>query len=242
MSLKRPHTFSTLDSSKLLRTKISYVKMPTLNVIRFSFIPNYNISHLGAKVLSDSREPLRVRVASRTLARSREGLWVYYSPAALLDRKAVVRHWCQRRVKTALLEELQKRGFDKDGKRAKHGMERGVGGKAGFCGTLEINLSPKIAVAEWGEVRRQVGLMVERMEEMSMSWAKENKSSKTIGSSNRATQLKTAESMIFEDKSKKGKVSMTRRKESLGRMRPADNRLGYSGNFDTTLPVDHRED
>lgn len=73
------------------------------------------------------------------------------------------------------MEELQKRGLDKDGKHAGNGTWRGAGKKNGLYGTLEMGAFETLAVAEWGEVRRQVGLMVETMEKMCVDWTKGHK-------------------------------------------------------------------
>lgn len=73
------------------------------------------------------------------------------------------------------MEELQKRGFDKDGNRVGNGTERGAGKKNGLCGTLEMNAFPILAVAEGEQVRRQVGLMVETMEKMCENWTEGHK-------------------------------------------------------------------
>lgn len=69
------------------------------------------------------------------------------------------------------MEELQKRGFDKDGKRTGNCTGR-VAERKDLFGTLEIGANPALEQASGGEVRTQTRLMVERLEQMCEGWRK----------------------------------------------------------------------
>lgn len=96
----------------------------------------------------------------------------------------MVKSWSQRRLKRAVLEALRDRGYDRLGRRriigaagTNNGNGGGGGGGGGVVvveveeeqqgmnlrGTLEINGFNNMALAEWKEVRRQIGLVVERV-------------------------------------------------------------------------------
>lgn len=141
------------------------IPIHTVDLIYFNFVPGYyQSSHHSSKILLDINNFHCGPLASRLLNRPREGLWVYWATGTL-DMKPVVRHRCQKRMKTALIEELQKRGFDKDGKCAVNGKASGAG-KNGLYGTLSIGAHRALPLAKGGELRRQMGLMVQRLEDM----------------------------------------------------------------------------
>lgn len=144
------------------------IPIRTLDLMYFNFVPAYQISSNSYRMLSDRKSIHCGPLASRLLDRPREGLWVYW--ATNLETKPVLRHCCLRRMRSALIEELQKRGFDKDGKRAVNGKGRGAGKKNGLYGTLNIGAHQGLPVAKGQELRRQMGLIVERLEEMCENW------------------------------------------------------------------------
>ena len=69
-------------------------------------------------------------------------------------------------MRAALEEELQKRGFDKDGQCAGDGTGRGENHKSDLAVTLELSAFPALLVTKWSEVCRQAGLIAERVEKM----------------------------------------------------------------------------
>lgn len=146
-----------------------YIGLPTVNILRFAFNPNlYYPSHSANLILSDLDNVRRERTKARLLVRPRDGLWVTYSCNAFI-KQSVVKSWCQRRLKRAVLEALRYRGYDRLGRRiGTNGVavveeEEEEQGIMNLRGTLEINGFNNLALAEWKEVRRQIGLVVERV-------------------------------------------------------------------------------
>lgn len=145
-----------------------YTGLPTVNILRFAFSPTtFYPSHSANLILSDLDNVRRERTKARLLARPRDGLWVTYSCNAFI-KQSVVKSWCQRRLKRAVLEALRDRGYDKLGRRRIEKGKNGVvvveqQGKINLRGTLEINGFSNMALAEWEEVKRQIGLVVERV-------------------------------------------------------------------------------
>ncbi len=84
----------------------------------------------------------------------------------------MVRNWCQKRVKNALLEEMRDRGYDKEGRRVGRNGELGKG--KDLVGSLELFGFEALVTAEWQEVRRQVGLVIERVKQMCEGAGPEN--------------------------------------------------------------------
>ncbi|KAL9609339.1 MAG: hypothetical protein Q9167_005884 [Letrouitia subvulpina] len=81
--------------------------------------------------------------------------------------KSVVRHWVRRRIKTALREELRERGWGFDGFPLKE-LRMGSGDQSGgstevLKGTVEILATKEAARAGYGELKSDIGMMVEQM-------------------------------------------------------------------------------
>lgn len=138
-----------------------YTGLPTVNILRFAFSPTFYPSHSANLILSDLDNVRRERTKARLLARPRDRLWVTYSCNAFI-KQSVVKSWSQRRLKRAVLEALRDRGYDRLGRRIETTgavVEQGTN----LRGTLEINGFNNMALAEWKEVRRQIGLVVGRV-------------------------------------------------------------------------------
>lgn len=76
-------------------------------------------------------------------------------------KQSVVKSWNQRRLKRAVLESLREKGYDRLGRRV--GTNGVVEQGKNLKGTLEISGFNNMALAEWKEVRRQIGLVVEKV-------------------------------------------------------------------------------
>lgn len=137
-----------------------YTGLPTVNILRFAFSPTFYPSHSASLILSDLDNVRRERTKARLLARPRDELWVTYSCNAFIKQSAV-KSWNQRRLKRAVLEVLRDRGYDRFGRRV--GTDGVVEQGKNLQGTLEINGFNNMALAEWKEVRRQIGLVVEKV-------------------------------------------------------------------------------
>lgn len=86
-----------------------------------------------------------------------------------LQTKSVVRHWVRRRIKAALREELRDRGWGFDGlpsKKLKTGRGNQVGGRSmeALKGTVEILAHKEAIRAEYGELKNDIGKLVEQIE------------------------------------------------------------------------------
>lgn len=137
-----------------------YIGLPTVNILRFAFSPTFYPSHSANLILSDLDNVRRERTKARLLARPRDELWVTYSCNAFI-KQSVVKSWNQRRLKRAVLESLREKGYDRLGRRV--GTNGVVEQGKNLKGTLEISGFNNMALAEWKEVRRQIGLVVEKV-------------------------------------------------------------------------------
>lgn len=72
-----------------------------------------------------------------------------------------MKSWNQRRLKRAVLEALRDKGYDTLGRRV--GTNGVAEQEKNLQGTLEINGFNNMALTEWKEVKRQIGLVVEKM-------------------------------------------------------------------------------
>lgn len=76
--------------------------------------------------------------------------------------KSVVRHWAQRRLKTAVVKALERMGWDRNGQaKADLGADLGMGKRTrDLEGTLQVHVLPKILQATGEEVQREAETLI----------------------------------------------------------------------------------
>lgn len=157
--MARPYSLEHYSPSR------RWIRIPTLKLVYFSFVSTYHTSYASDRILATRVGEIHNPMTSKLFSRPHEGLWTFYQ-GPLVPTFAVTRNRCWRRTRSALIEELRKRGWNKDGKRAGNGIGSGAGRIYGLYGTLDIIVKPAVAIAEWVELRRQMGLIVEKLEEI----------------------------------------------------------------------------
>lgn len=143
----------------------------TLDICRVAISPVHKISYAASIILKDTSHVLHAPTRQRYEAilngqydKRQEGLWIVFNSNAI-HSKRVVRTWAKRRVTRAVVEELQKRGFDKKGKKIVkvEGGQLAAGASDVLVGTVGIEVLKKCVEAQYDEVQRQAGLMVQEI-------------------------------------------------------------------------------
>lgn len=143
--------------SLAVRRQISNVSsgLDTSKVFTFVFRQDYRPSIYAYTHLSDRYHIQHLPTTQRYATRIKKGLWCYFSASKIVG-KAVVRRWCLRRLKIATACSLKDRGFDAQG------LVEGKGA-SWLHGTLHLHTTEHMIYANFEEVKKQTGLMVENI-------------------------------------------------------------------------------
>ena len=134
------------------------LKLPNLTVCRINYSSRYNPSVSALEFLADKQHSLHLPTLANYNARPTVGLWWLVTSNTMLGKKAVVRHWCSRRMREAFVEALKQRGFDKTGTRLMgHNL----------TGTLHMLTLPVILKANFDVLKKEAGMVIEYLAESS---------------------------------------------------------------------------
>lgn len=161
-----------------------YTSIHTLDICRVSISPAHKLPHGASYMLADHTHPLYPKIRHRygdvlkgQHDKRKEGLWLMCS-SNMLQRERVVRSWARRRVQQAVVEDLERRGFNNRGQPLKiaettHCYTLGTSSpnnkrtrtavdtrRHGLIGTADVHVLNKAVEADYQEVQRQAGLVV----------------------------------------------------------------------------------
>jgi hypothetical protein len=116
-----------------------------------TFIPNH--------VISDHMHPLNETQKRKARERKREGLWWHATTGVDLSKSSCVRAWARRRLRNAITEELQARGYDENGMLIVcNGSQEE---KANFFGSLRLHIQPALLPAKFTDVKQESGKVID---------------------------------------------------------------------------------
>jgi hypothetical protein len=133
------------------------LKPPNLTVCHITFSPIYHPTHATHLVINDKRNNFHLPTLARYASRPKVGLWWNVTSNTMAGKKVVVRRWSARRLRNAIVEALEERGFDGEGKRL-------VGGN--LTGTLQVRALQGIVQAKFEAVKKEAGCLVEHVMEV----------------------------------------------------------------------------
>ena len=138
-------------------------KLPPLRFCRVVYSPVYHPFYISKVILEDKTHPLYLPIIARWNARPKVGLWWNATGNTMAGKKTVVRRWCARRLRNAFREALEEKGFGEDGQRL-------VG--AHLSGCLQMDTKEGIVKAKFEEVKREAGMILEFVTNMSQRQVK----------------------------------------------------------------------
>ncbi len=130
------------------------LKPPNLTVCHITFSSIYHPTYTTHLVLNDKRNNDHLPTLARYASRPKVGLWWNVTSNTMAGKKAVVRRWSARRLRNAIVEALEERGFDGEGKRP-------VGGN--LTGTLQVRALQGIVQAKFEAVKKEARCLVEHV-------------------------------------------------------------------------------
>lgn len=154
-----------------MKSFISLLARHQPTMFKVSYTPKYNtftVQHVAA----DASHPLHENQKKRQRERRREGLWWHVTAGVDLNKSSCVRTWARRRLRNAIRDELQQRGYDDTGKLVN---EKAVehrkdlidllrhGSPLDLTGSLRLHVQSPLIPAKYAQVRAQAGQVVELM-------------------------------------------------------------------------------
>ncbi|KAI4940742.1 hypothetical protein J4E86_010714 [Alternaria arbusti] len=123
-------------------------------------------------VASDPQHPLCETQRRRQREKKKEGLWWHATTPADLNKSSCVRTWARRRLRNAIKEELQARGYDENGKfvypevrKSQPGLLNTLraGNTLDLQGSLRFHVEPPLVPAKYVDVRAEAGAVIEAL-------------------------------------------------------------------------------
>ena len=149
-----------------------YFRIPTVNVCRLNISRDHKLSYTAERMIRDPghvfHRPIRQRyqnVVNGNYDPREEGLWIMCTSNTMPGSR-VVRSWTTRKMRQAIVDALENRGFDRKGRRLKKSAGLGQGIDGGrilpelLAGTLSIETLPLIRETKYEEVQRQAATVV----------------------------------------------------------------------------------
>lgn len=143
------------------------------------FTPKSTVSYIAHRYISAFASPVRPKIQHLCDSRDRNTLWWRVSVGDINGQKRVVRSWCARRLRSAFIQELAARGFDKDGRRLNSDVDCGFPGN--MTGTLYLEVSPACMRGAWPALREEVKVTMAALiqEQQAMRIAQKNRQQRT---------------------------------------------------------------
>ncbi|KAF1852073.1 uncharacterized protein K460DRAFT_362833, partial [Cucurbitaria berberidis CBS 394.84] len=152
-----------------IKTVISLLAKQQPTTFKVSYASDYKpfiIHH----VATDSSHPLYETQKRRQRERKKEGLWWHATTGVDLNKSSCVRAWARRRLRNAIKDELQQRGYDATGKLVdlkaiQHRTDLmdllRQGKTLDLTGSLRLHVQPPLIPAKYAQVRAETGHVVE---------------------------------------------------------------------------------
>jgi hypothetical protein len=145
--------------------KLSYSPLHT------SLLPNH--------IATNTSHPLNITQRRIRKARKEEGLWWHTTSGTDVSKSSCVRHWAQRRLRQAFVEELRDKGYDESGKmvnveRIQDSYVRRVvksGRPMDMAGSLRMHGVPLLVPAKYEKVKEEVKAIVGALVQTAMDAA-----------------------------------------------------------------------
>lgn len=136
----------------------SFERLRKTSHFRFSFSKKFCPSRTSALYLEDEKHIYHSRTVSRLNAHPQDVLVVRVAAFLARHRGHVVKNWCRRRTRSALMEALRERGFNQQGMR--------LSGKSmkGIFGVLELQPFDTVVHLDWAQLRQEMILLVKELE------------------------------------------------------------------------------
>src|SRR5256885_14672533 len=90
--------------------------LPKVTHFKLEFGHSHIPSPAAQGILSLKRHPLYIRVTRQQQQREEQPLWLHFFTYKAVVPKRIVRAWCDRRLRRAIVKALEDRGYDASGR------------------------------------------------------------------------------------------------------------------------------
>src|SRR6266516_5930695 len=97
-------------------TRPPILRLPKVTLFKLEFGHSHIPSPAAQSILSLRRHPLYIRVARQRQQREEQPLWLHFFTYKTVVPKRVVRAWCDRMLRKAIVKALEDRGYDASGR------------------------------------------------------------------------------------------------------------------------------
>ncbi|CAO2650929.1 Nn.00g092260.m01.CDS01 [Neocucurbitaria sp. VM-36] len=152
-----------------MRRVLSLLSKQQPTTFKVSYAPDYKTFTLQ-HVANDPSHPLHETQKRRQKERKKEGLWWHATTGLDLNKSSCVRAWARRRLRNAVRDELQQRGYDATGKlvdlkAVQHRPDLlnllQQGKTLDLTGSLRLHILPPLIPAKYTQVREETGYVIE---------------------------------------------------------------------------------
>ncbi|KAH7398730.1 hypothetical protein DE146DRAFT_500644 [Phaeosphaeria sp. MPI-PUGE-AT-0046c] len=140
-------------------------------LFKINYAPGYK-TFVPSRILLDRLHPLNETQKRRAQARIHEGLWWHVTAGVDLSKSSCVRSWARRRLRTAVVEEFQARGYNEDGTsnslRAANTKTSSIrppipGETTDLTGSLRLHAQAALVQAKFVEIKAAAGGIIDAM-------------------------------------------------------------------------------
>lgn len=161
-AMKRPPLSSqSLRRGSLRPGRVGPFRAPGVTSFRVMFSSDPRPAYAARAILDDDAHVLREATQQRLAQRDKNTLW-WNVTANHLSEKKVIRSWCCRRVRGAIVEALQAKGYDREGR-----VLPNTGARPPLTGSLQLMGTETLITMKFSELQKQAALLVDALAERS---------------------------------------------------------------------------
>lgn len=152
-----PLTLRSLRAGPLAPRSLRQLNIPGVTSFRVMHSPDPQPAYAARAILEDSAHVLHHATRQRVAQRDQNTLW-WNITSNNLSEKRVVRSWCCRRVRGALVEALQAKGYDREGR-----VQPNTRGRTPLTGSLQLMGTEHLITVKFSELQKEAGFVVDAL-------------------------------------------------------------------------------
>lgn len=154
---KSPLSSRSLRDGLLPLRGLRPLKIPGITSFRVLHSPDPQPGYNARIILDDATHILQQATRERVVQRDKNTLWWSITANNLAEKK-VVRSWCCRRARGALVEALEGKGYDREGR-----VQPSVGDGASLSGSLQLVATDQLITVKFSELQKEAGFVVDAL-------------------------------------------------------------------------------
>ena len=151
-----------------MKSLFSFIARNRPKTFTVTYSPDYKnliINHVAA----DLSHPLHETQRRRQRERKKEGLWWHATTGVDLNKSSCVRAWARRRLRNAIKDELELRGYNENGilvqpkatsDEAKSMKSLHLAKPINLTGSLRLHVQPPLLPAKYADIRAETGSII----------------------------------------------------------------------------------